>query len=515
MNMPDPKYEKQDAFFDVRHIETGIKKHAVRGASATISASVVNYGLQTIGTIVLARLLSPEDFGLVAMVTTFSLMAQNFGTNGFIEAVVQSDGINHQKMSKLFWTNLLIMLALTAVFAALAPLIAWFFHEPLLKGITLALAISIFFGGLATCHVAVLTRNMKFHLTSAQGLISGVLSTMLAIIAAMRGMGYWALVLRRVSLPFLGAILAWAFCRWRPGIPEKKTRIAPIIRFGVQTYGNFVVDYFRKNADKIIIGKLFGKSPLGHYDRANHLAAVMPNQLSASLGGVGVATFSRLKNDPRKYIDSYGKALSLLAFVAFPGSVWFTLIGRDMITVLLGPQWSEAGKIFTALGPAIGIVIIYETNIWLHLSLGRPDRLLKWGTFVLIAAVSSFLLGSRFGPIGVAVAYSSLFYVLLFPALIYAGKPMKIGGGYILAILWKYWFAAFMGGLMYWLFQNRVSFNSSFYNHLAPLARILYCFFLYSLIYLGLIFALFKGFKPILLIFSTLKGVFGNKAGKI
>jgi O-antigen/teichoic acid export membrane protein len=127
MNKPDPRYEKQDALFDVTHIEAGIKKHAVRGASATISASVVNYGLQTVGTIILARLLSPEDFGLVAMVTTFSLLAQNFGANGFVEAVVQSDGIGHQKMSKLFWTNLLIMLALTGVFAALAPLIAWFF----------------------------------------------------------------------------------------------------------------------------------------------------------------------------------------------------------------------------------------------------------------------------------------------------------------------------------------------------------------------------------------------------
>jgi O-antigen/teichoic acid export membrane protein len=377
-----------------------------------------------------------------------------------------------------------------------------------LKGITLALAASIFFGGLATCHVAILTRNMKFHLTSAISLISGVLSTVLAIVAAARGMGYWALVLRRVALPFIGAALAWAVCRWRPGLPDKKTRIAPIIRFGVQTYGNFLVDYVRKNADKIIVGKFFGKTSLGHYDRANHLAAVMPNQLSASLGSVGFATFSRLKNDPKKYVDSYGKALSLLAFVAFPGSVWFTLIGRDMITVLLGPQWNEAGKLFTALGPAIGCIIIYETNIWLHLSLGRPERLLKWGTFVLVAAVSSFFLGSLFGPIGVAVAYSALFYVLLFPALIYAGKPMKIGGGFILSILWKYWLAAFMGGLIYWLFQNGVSLNSSFYGGLAPLVRILYCFFLYSLIYLGLIFILFRGFKPIRLIFSTVKGVF-------
>jgi O-antigen/teichoic acid export membrane protein len=506
--MPDPNSEKHDALFDVKHIEAGIQKKAVRGASATISATVLNYGLQTIGTIILARLLSPEDFGMVAMVSTFSLLAQNFGANGFVEAVVQSDGMDHQKMSKLFWTNFVIMLGLTVIFAALAPLIAWFFHEPLLKGITLAMAASIFFGGLATCHVAILTRSMKFHLTSLQGVISGVLSTVVAIVAAAQGAGYWALVMRRVSLPFLGAILAWAFCRWKPGIPEKGTRIAPIIRFGVQTYGNFLVDYFRKNADKIIIGKMFGKTSLGHYDRANHLAAVMPNQLSASLGGVGVATFSRLKNDPRKYVDSYAKALSLLAFVAFPGSVWFTLIGRDMITVLLGPQWSEAGKLFTALGPAIGIIIIYETNIWLHLSAGRPDRLLKWGTFVLIAAVAAFLLGSLFGPIGVAVAYSALFYVLLFPALIYAGHPMKIKGGFILAILWKYWFAAFLGGLLYWLFQNGVSFSSSFYNHLAPLTRIFYCFFAYSLIYMVLIFILFRGFKPILLIISTIKGGF-------
>jgi len=493
--------------FDVSHLESDIRRRALRGGGATISASVLNYGFQTVGTIILARLLSPRDFGMVAMVSAFSLLVQNFGSWGFIEAVVQSEDIDHRKMSKLFWVNLGIMVLLTLAFMGLAPFIAWFFKEPQLKRITVVMSLSILFGGLSTCHLAVLIRNMKFHLTSLMNLLTGVISTVIAVIAATQGIGYWALVLRRIALPLGTSVLVWLFCRWRPGVPSRNASIARLLKFGIRTYGNYLVDYIRKSSDKIIIGKFFGTSPLGHYDRAMSLAGVLPEQLSSSLGNVGIATFSRLRNDPVRYLESYAKALSLLAFVAFPGSVWFTLVGRDIIAVLLGPQWSKAGELFTVLGPAIGIIIIYETNAWLHLSLGRPDRLLKWGGVVLATAVTAFFVGAAFGTIGVAAAYSVLYYLILFPGLIYAGRPMRIRASFFVSVLWKYWTAAFLAGAIYWGAMNGIDAAFVFYRQIPPLARIAFCLFLYSASYLCLVIALFRGLQPIKLLLSSLKSV--------
>ena len=501
------RVDKYNSLLDTQEVQSNLRRKAVRGAGVTIAAQMVSYILQTVGTIILARLLSPADFGLVAMVTAFSLAVQNFGYNGFIEAIIQRDKLTHDETSKLFWVNLVIMLSLTLGFIACSPLIAWYYREPQLVKISAVISLSILFSGLSTIHLGVLSRSMKFHLTSLVSISTALLSTALAIIAALKGWGYWALVLRRIAQPLGMALCAWALCRWLPGIPAKGTRIGDLIKFGVRTYGYFIMDYFRKNSDRIIVGRFFGKVPLGHYDRAYQLSALLPNQLTASLSGVGIAALSRLKDDAKRFMGYYAKSLSILAFVAFPGSVLLTLIGKDLIILLLGARWVEAGHIFAALGPAIGLVVIYDSNVWLHLSLGRPDRLFKWSILALVAAISSFVIGKTWGPIGVACAYSVLFYIMLLPALRYAGKPMNIKTSFHLGILWRYWTAAFAAGGVYWLLSRVFPPAAALYSHLALVFRVGLSAVVYAGLYFGLILVLFRGPEPFTLLRSISKEI--------
>ncbi len=496
MSADAPEKRPYEAHFDTSHLQSGLKKRAIRGAGFSITAQMSDYAIQTIGTIVLARLLIPADFGLITMVAAFSLLIQNFGLNGFTEVVIQRKDITHQEMSKLFWLNFAIMLACTLAFIALSPLIAWFYKEPQLKTISVVMSLTILFGGLTTCHLALLNRSMKFHVLLIIQSSASLLSTGIAIVAAVKGIGYWALVLRRVTWPLMTALFAWLLCRWRPALPERKTNITPMVVFGLRTYGNFLMDYFRKNLDKILIGKVYGKSSLGFYDRAYHFSQILPNQLTTALSNVGFAALSRLRDDTKTYLDSFGKSLSLLAFVAFPGSVILTLIGKDIIVLLLGTPWTRAGEIFAAFGPAVGLVVIYNTNNWLHVSLGRADRLLKWSIVAFIASVAAYIVGMMFGPLGVAVAYSALFYVLFIPALWYAGRPIKIPVSYYLSILWKYWTAAFIAGLIFWALFNLVSPLAMFYHQLNPFVRVGLGFVFYGALYSCFILILFKGPRP-------------------
>ena len=489
-------------------LQQGIRKKIIVGAGFSVFAQTANYTIQTIGTIIMARLLVPEDFGLVTMVVTFSLLIQNFGLNGFTEAVVQSEDITQNQMSRLFWVNLLIMSALTLGFIAISPVIVWFYKEPQLRKISVALAFSILFGGLSTCHLALLTRNMKFKIYSMVQVGAALLSTSLGIIMAIQGYGYWSLVSRRISLALLTALLAWLFCRWLPSLPGKGPSIRPLLAFGLKTYGNYLLSYIRNNLDRILIGKAFGKAPLGHYDRANQLSSLLPNQLTIGLSGVGVAALSRLRNDPKRYLGYFEKSLAILSFVGFPGSILLTLIGKDIIIFLLGKNWSTAGDIFVALGPAIGVFVIYNTSTWLHISLGRPDRLLKWSIGVLIASALAYTIGLKYGPLGVAIAYSTLFYVLLVPALHYAGRPMKIKVSFYFSIIWKYWMASFSAGAIFWLIFHVLGVPSSFYTQLSLFARITLGSVIYLLMYLSAIYVLFKGFKPLSLLVSTVKEIF-------
>jgi len=488
-------------------LQQGMRKRVIVGAGFSVFAQTANYAIQTVGTIIMARLLLPEDFGLVTMVVTFSLLLQNFGLNGFTEAVVQSQDLTQDQMSKLFWVNLLIMSTLTVVFIAGSPLIVWFYKEPQLKRISMALAFTIVLGGLSTCHMALLNRNMRFKISSLIQVAAALVSTGLGLAMAWGGYGYWSLVWRRLCLPLTTALLAWAFGRWLPGLPKRGAKIGRLLSFGIKTYGNYLLTYVRNNLDRILIGKAFGKTPLGQYDRANQLSSLLPNQLTIGLAGVGVAALSRLRNEPKRYLSYFEKSLAILSFVGFPGSILLTLVGKDIIVFLLGKNWSTAGDIFVALGPAIGVFVIYNTSTWLHISLGRPDRLLRWSIGVLLASALAYAIGLRFGPLGVAVAYSTLFYILLIPALLYAGRPMKIRVSYYLSILWKYWVASFAAGACFWLLAHGLEMTGSLYGHLGILARILLGSVFYLSLYMAGISVLFKGMAPLKLLMSTLKDV--------
>ena len=497
-----------DGYMNVAHLHQALEKRAIKGAGFSISSQVINYGIQTVGTIILARLLSPDLFGLVAMVETVSLLLQNFGFNGITEAVVQREDLTHVQLSKLFWIYMAMILALTVGFILSAPLLVWFFHEPQLSRITIAMALIIPLSGLATCHIALLTRNMEFQRIALIQVISVLLSTAAAIIMAFQGMGYWALVLRRIAMQFLIAALAWILCRWRPSGLARGVRVAPILRFALRTYMTFLVDYARKSVDKILIGKILGKTSLGHYDRAYQLAGVLPNQLSASLSGVSLAAMSRLKDSREKYIDLFAKNLSVIAFVAFPASVLLTLVGKNLIVLLIGGKWIEAGKIFSALGPSIGVVVVYYAIYWLHFSLGRADRLLKWSTFTLAVSLVAYTLGIQFGSIGVAVAYSFLFYALLIPALCYAGKPMDIKAAFFLSILWKYWFSAFLAAGIWMAVLHLLGPITLAYDHLGLLGKITATALAYGASYMSLILALFKGPGPLISLASVVRRFF-------
>jgi PST family polysaccharide transporter len=219
-----------------------------------------------------------------------------------------------------------------------------------------------------------------------------------------------------------------------------------------------------------------------------------------------------LVDDPPRYKNYVFKAVSVLSFIGFPGSVLFTLLGKDIIFVLLGERWSIAGDIFVALGPGIGAFVIYGVNVWLHISLGRADRLLRWGLVVLGTTVVSYSFGLLFGPVGVAVAYSAMFYMLLLPALAYAGKPVGLGAGFFVAILWRYWTAAFVSGAFFWLVFTRFVPAARFYEGLTPLLRIGFGSLCYPAFYLACIVILFRGGQPLVMVSSLIKETLSRRA---
>jgi PST family polysaccharide transporter len=457
----------------------------------------MDYAIQMIATIVLARLLKPEDFGLMAMVMAFSILLQNFGMRGFTEATIQSEELDHRKVSTLFWIHIGISVLLALGFMAFSPVLAWLYKEPRLVWIAVAISANFILFALATQHMALLTRNMRFWNVAAVEIGANILSVTIAILFALNGGEYWSLVARRVSQPLGWVILAWLLCRWIPGLPALGTGVKKMVKFGINTYGNFTVNYVTRNLDKVLIGWKHGSQSLGFYDRAYYLFVMPVNQLSYPLTNVAVSALSKLHDDVEKFKSYYYKSISMLAFIGMPLSAVLTLIGRDFILLLLGPQWDMAGKIFSFFGPGIGIMLIYGTHGWLHLSLGKADRWFRWGILELIVTAAFFMAGLPFGAPGVAVAYVLSIFTLCIPGLWYAGLPIKLSISSIAGAIWKYFITALAAGLIcrHLLYGDGI-YSSSFAG-LNIIARLVLSTTLCTVIYLILTVIIHRGFGPI------------------
>jgi len=470
-----------------------LKEKAIYSGSLMIITRFISTFIQFISTIILARLLSPNDFGLVAMVTVFSLLLFNVGFNGFTEAIIQAKQINHNQVSTLFWIGLAISFALAIIFAVSSPLLAIFYKEKRVISISLVMSIGFIFSALQTEHIALIMRKLEFHKIMVNQLSSGLISSILAIAMALRGYGYWAIVARQLSAAILTTIIAWVQCPWRPGPPKKKSGTLQMLKFAANVFGTFAMNYFARNADKMIVGRHCGSIPLGNYDRAYRLFVLPVSQLIDPLSSVALSTLSKLRDKPAKFREYYLKAITILGLVGLILSSILSVAGREIIQLLLGRKWTEAGIIFTAFGPSVSIILLYQTINWLFMSQGLSGLLFKWTISTSIFSILSFLIGVRFGPIGVALAYGISLYILIIPGFYLASIHTNIKVKDILQTLWKYFISALISVLVAlmatYLIQQRFSKLGILF------VLIMKIFFVTSTYYLSLLI-LYRSNKP-------------------
>lgn len=414
----------------------------MRGAGITVFSQGVVFAVQVVATVVLARLLAPSDFGVVTMVTTFSLLLMSFGLNGYTEAVIQRDALNHRLASNLFWINVCVGILFALAFSAAGATLAKFYNDPRVANVAVGISLTIFFTNFSVIHLALLKRALRFTVTSANDVVAGILSVVVMISLAWAGCGYWSLVAGAVARPFFQSIGAFYFCRWLPSLPGRVDGTFGVVKFALHVYGRFTVNYCDRNMDNLLVGWRFGSDSLGLYKKAYDLFVLPANQLLMPVQEVALSTLSRLDRESNDYRRYFLNGLSILAFVGMAVGAILTLEGRDLIRLLLGSRWDASARIFIFFGPGIGIMLVYHTIGLLHLSLGRADRWFRWVLVEFTVTGLLFLLGLRWGPAGVAGAWTVSFWVLFIPAFWYAGRPIRFGVVPMIASIWKFMLAS-------------------------------------------------------------------------
>jgi O-antigen/teichoic acid export membrane protein len=397
-----------------------LKEKTIRGGLARLCAQGADFTMRLVSLMVLARLLNPKDFGLVGMVTAFTGVLILFRDFGLSVAAVQRRVITEEQISTLFWVNIAVGFGLALLAAGMAPIIAVFYHEPRLVKVTIALACSFIFNAAGIQHSALLQREMRFTALAVISTISLVVSTAIAIGGAMAGFGYWALVAMALTTPIVNTLGFWLTTKWVPGRPHRGIGLRSMMRFGGTITLNGLVVYIASNFEKVLLGRFWGADALGIYGRAYQLINIPTANLNSAAGEVAFSALSRLQDDPPRLKSYFLKGYSLVLAMTMPMTVACALFADDMIFVFLGPKWKSAAAIFRLLAPTILVFAIANPLSWLIMSLGLVRRGLKMSLVIAPLLILSYLIGLRWGPKGVAIAYSTTMILWVFPLIAWA-----------------------------------------------------------------------------------------------
>lgn len=428
-----PPVHASREYFDTGHLTSTIASRTARGGVVTMVSHGLKFALSIAATAVLARLLSPQDYGLIGMVAVFTGFVGMFKDLGLSLATVQRAEISYDQISTLFWINIALSAAITAAMVVLAPLIGWFYSEPRLVPITIATAVGFIFGGLAVQHEALLKRQMRFYALSMIAFLSMMIGYAVGIFFAWRGAGYWALVFSQLALLASNALGVWLLCRWRPGRPRRDSGVRSMLSFGGNVTGYALVNYVSKNCDNLIIGRIFGPQPLGLYSKAVQLLGLPTEQINEPLATVSIPALSRLADSPERYRQAYLRIMEKVIMLTMPAVTLMLATSDWLVRIILGSQWNDTAKIFVFMGVAGLFQPLASTGGWLLVSQGRVRDMLRWSMINAPISILSILAGLPWGVVGVAASWSLGRILIANPLLFwFVGRsgPVRMGDFY-------------------------------------------------------------------------------------
>lgn len=411
-------------------LRADIKNRSTNAGLMLLGGQAGQVILKLVSITVLARLLTPDDYGLVGMAWVFAVFVSMFSDMGLSMATVQREHITHEQVSTLYWLNMAICAFLAAVIAALAPAAAWFYREPRVLNLMLAFAALPLVSGLAMQPRALLTRQMRQKALAAIRLGSTVAAVGVAIVMAALGASYWSLVGLEATQTILATAGILAAAGWRPSLPRRGTGTRSMLRFGGALTVANLVSYWGRKGDDLLIGRFLGAYPLGIYTRAYSIMCLPLTHIVAPLRSIAIPALSAIRKSPSQFRDYYLQFIRLIADFSLPLVAFAVVMSDGIIRIGLGPGWSEAAPIFGVLAVGGFLQTVWVPLGALCVALGKTRRLMTWVLLSTPLVFLSFACGLPWGAIGVATSYTACMAVVIIPSshlFLLRGTPVSAG----------------------------------------------------------------------------------------
>ena len=436
-----------------------LKTKTIQGVGWSGVSQVIRLVLHFIVIAILARLLTPNDFGLLAMTVVFTGFMMVFCDFGLTAALIQRRKITEEHLSSSFWINVLTGFILTLLLIFLTPIIANFYNESRLTLIISTLSLTFFISSFSIVQTALFTRKLDFKSLAIVEISAVLISGVIAVTLAFSGFGVWSLVWQQLIFVFVRVIFLWKLSNWKPKFLFKWQRFKELLGFSLNFTGFSFINYFSRNFDDLLIGKLFGSISLGFYNLAYQLLLFPLNNISQIIGRVMFPSLSVIQNNKDKVRCSYTKATRYIAIITFPLMIGLLVIAPQFIRVVFGLQWERSIFLVQVFALSGLIQSIGATVGWIYQSQGRTDIMFRWGLFSSIIVIIAFILGLRWNIEGVAVSYMIAGLLLVYPNFAIPFKLINLKFSYFVKQFKSIFLATTgMGGIIFALsvFMNNI-----------------------------------------------------------
>ncbi|OVE74989.1 hypothetical protein BVX97_06005 [bacterium E08(2017)] len=379
---------------------------SLSSGAISLATNIVSFALNFGSIMIMARILSPSDYGLVAMVTGITQLLEHLRELGISNAIVQAPDLNHSKTNSLFWIALGLALILFLALSAAAPLLAAFYNKPELLLITISLATGFILTNAGSTHGALLIRKLEYGKLAFSRITSMAAGVAGGITAAALGLNYWAIVIFILLPRIVNTVINWSVCSWRPSAPKHAANAKPLIRFGIYLMLYNCISYLAFCMDSILLGKFYGEHILGLYSRSLRITILPQTLIFGAITNLSVSAFSKLRDKPDQLNQSCGIVMYFFTACLIPISICLLIEPAFILKILLGAEWTEAAIFLQRLCWLCILLPLYKFVEIIHIATGRTRQLFLWGIPAAVTVASGFLIGVRHEAEAVAIAYS-------------------------------------------------------------------------------------------------------------
>ena len=384
-------------------------------------------GIQFVIMIVMARLLSPSDYGLIGMLAVFLAVSQSLIDSGFSQALIRKQNRTETDNNTVFYFNIVVGFILYAILYFVAPLVAKFYDTPQLCSVMRVVCISVVLNSFAVVQRALLTVRIDFKTQAKAALTAAIISGIVVIALAYNGFGVWSLVWQQLLNLGINTILLWMLTKWRPQKVYSWTSFRELFSFGSKMLASGLLDTLYRNIYPIVIGKLFSANNLGHYTRAHHFAEFPSSNLTGILQRVTYPVLCEIQHDDNRLSNIYRRFLKLSAYLIFPLMVGLSAVAQPLVNTVLGSRWSFCGQLLQVICFAMMWYPVHAINLNLLQVKGRSDLFLKLEIIKKVMGISVLCLTAPFGLLIMCYGQIANSMIALIINTYYTGKLIHIG----------------------------------------------------------------------------------------